>query len=57
MCRFIDNLKFLIKKSLLSPFINAAELTAAKILWVKENQKCFDNKKLYSLTKDINLIL
>ena len=41
---------------MLSPFVNAEELKAAEILWIKENQKCFDNKKLNSLTKDLNLI-
>ena len=56
MCRFIQNFKIVIKRKsiFLSPFINAAELKAAEVL--KENQKCFDNKKLDKLTKDLNLI-
>ena len=41
---------------MLSPFVNSEELKAAETLWIKENQKCFDNKKLDSLTKDLNLI-
>ena len=32
------------------------ELNAAEVLWIKENLKCFDNKKLDSLTKNLNLI-
>ena len=44
------------KNILLSPFVNAAELKVAEILRIKKkNQKCFD-KKLDSLTKDLNLI-
>lgn len=39
-----------------SEFKNAAELKAAEVLWIKGNQKCFDNKKLNGLTKDLNLI-
>ena len=41
---------------MLSHFVNATELKAAEIHWVYENQKCFDNKKLDSLTKGLNLI-
>ena len=37
-------------------FVTSAELRVSEIVWLKENQKKFDEKKLIILTKDFNLI-
>ena len=56
--RFVKNLKNKItsQQLLLEPFITSAELRASEIIWSKENQKKFDEKRLRVLTKDLNLI-
>ena len=56
--RFGKNLKNKItsQQLLLEPFITSAELRASEIIWLKENQKKFDEKRLRVLTKDLNLI-
>ena len=56
--RFVKNLKNKItsQQLLLEPFITSAELRASEIIWLKENQKKFDEKRLRVLTKDLNLI-
>ena len=54
--RFVKNLKNKItsQQLLLEPFITSAELRASEIIWLKENQKKFDEKRLRVLTKDLN---
>ena len=37
-------------------YITSAELRAFKIIWGKEHQKKFDEKRLTILTNDLNLI-
>ena len=41
---------------LLEPFITSAELRASQIIWLKENKKKFDEKRLRILTMKFNLI-
>ena len=56
--RFVKNLKNKItsQQLLLEPFITSAELRASEIIWLKENQKKFVEKRLIILTKDLNQI-
>ena len=56
--RFVKNLKNKVASQQLSrkPFITSAELRASGIIWLKENQKKFDKKRLKILTKDLNVI-
>ena len=44
------------RQLLLEPLVTSAELRASEIIWLKENQKKFDEKRLRILTKDLNLI-
>ena len=41
---------------LLEPFVTSAELRASEIIWLKENQKKFHEKRLRILTKYFDLI-
>ena len=56
--RFVTNLKNKVASHqlLLEPFIPSAQVRASKIIWLKENQKKFDEKRPRILTKDLNLI-
>ena len=56
--RFVTNLKNKVASHqlLLEPFITSAQVRASKIIWLKENQKKFDEKRPRILTKDLNLI-
>ena len=56
--RFVKNLKNKVasEQLLLELFITSAELRASQIIWLKENHKKFDEKRLKILTKDLSLI-
>ena len=56
--RFLKSLKNkgASQQLLIEPFITSAELRTSDIIWLKENQKKFDEKRLRILTKDLNLI-
>ena len=56
--RFVKNLKHeaASQQLLLEPFVTSAEMRASEIIWLKESQKKFDQKRLRILTKDLNLI-
>ena len=56
--RFVKNLKNKVasQQLLLEPFITSAEMRTSEIIWLKENQKKFDGKRLRILKKDLNLI-
>ena len=40
----------------MTPFLNLFELNADEQIWIKENQKSFNEKKLKALRNDLNLI-
>ena len=54
--RFLNNLKSkpLNKNTIMTPFLNSFELNAAEEIWIKENQKSFNEKKLKALRNDLN---
>ena len=56
--RFVKNLKNKVasQQLLLEPFITSAEMRTSEIIWLKENQKKFDGKRLRILTNDLNVI-
>ena len=56
--RFVNNLKSTLydKNTIMTPFLNSFELDAAEQIWIKENQKSFNEKKLKALRNDLNLI-
>ena len=44
------------KNTIMTPFLNSFELDTAEEIWIKENQKSFNEKKLKALCNDFNLI-
>ena len=38
------------------PLLNSFELSAAEKIWIKENEKSFNAKKLKAICNDLNLI-
>ena len=56
--RFVNNLKSrpFNKNTIMASFLNSFKLDAAEEIWIKENQKSFNVKKLKALRNDLNLI-
>ena len=56
--RFVNNLKSRLfnKNTVMTPFLNLFELDAAEQIWIKENKKSLNEKKLKALCNDLNLI-